>query len=880
MKFSPRSLRSFTARRRFSLLLCALFFICGHLFLSSHDGQKKIAGLKSTRLLMPVEAEGESGTESGDDPDGRTDWFLFQRTYPSGSLPSDARLQAWKSIPKFQTESFDPQAALGWRPIGPSPTWPAFRGNWGLTSGRINSIAVSPSRSRTVLAGSATGGIWRSTDDGDTFTPVSDDQIDLAVGSIAFSKSSPSIVYAGMGDTRHGYLGNGVLKSTDDGRTWRRISNSSLPSPGTIAKLEVDPADPNRVYVAQYAKLSAEKVTSSGLYVSTDGGVNWNRTQAGAPRDVVIDAADPKTLYLGLSRIEKDTDPPFGLYRSTDRGNTWANLFTTQYEVKSARDIKIAVSPDNPQTIYVYMGGTTGVRFEAQVKVSTDGGATWLDRGASGFDLAQFGYNTYIIADPKDANTVYLGSRDLYKSTDGGFNWTNLTHNFTHAESPYTYTPTISNTHPDQHAFAFVPGSSNQFYIGNDGGLSETVDGGKTFQSLNSTLALTQFTSIAVHPTDASITYGGTQDNGTQRRLFGSGQWFEMAAGDGGRVVINPLNPGMVFTTYVRGAVFRFFDDGRYLDNQVAWSTSFGEPDVSPRIAFYPPFTGNGVDSTLYLGTWRLFISSNLGDGWSAPAGELDLTKGITDKGRDVLSAIGIGRSNTNVIYTGSTQGRAMVTTDGGATWADVTAGLPDRFITSIIVEPEDSRKAYLTVSGFNSGHIFKTTNTGATWSDISGNLPDIPTNALLIDPANPTTLYAGTDIGVFRSTEGTTSWRDFNKGIPPVVIQAFTAQESGLIQTATYGRGAYELVGNERPSISAVTFDGKKRLDITGRALGNATRVLINDKDQTGRISSLTDTALKLKGKSKKLGLKEGDNRIQIINSNDAPSNTFIMRL
>jgi photosystem II stability/assembly factor-like uncharacterized protein len=445
------------------LLVCALLLISGNLLLSSFVDQKKNAGLKSIPLLLPAEAEGESKPEGGDDPDGRNDWFLSQRTYPSESLPPDARLQAWKSIQKFHTESFEPQAALGWRPIGPSPTWPAFRENWGLTSGRINSVAVSPSNSRTVLAGSATGGIWRSSDGGATFTPVSDDQVDLAVGSIAFSKSAPSIVYAGMGDTRLGYLGSGVLKSADEGRTWARVSNNSLPSHGTISKLEVDPADANRVYVAQYTKLAGEKITSSGFYLSTDGGVNWSRTQAGAPRDVVVDASNPRTLYLGLSRIEKDTDPPFGLYRSTDRGNTWVNLFTTQYDVKSARDIRIAITPASPQTIYVYMGGLATSRFEVQVKASTDGGETWTDRSAGGFDTAQFGYNTYINADPKDANTVYLGSRDLYKSTDGGVNWTNLTRNFTQAEAPYTYTPSISKTHADQHAFAFVPGNSNQF---------------------------------------------------------------------------------------------------------------------------------------------------------------------------------------------------------------------------------------------------------------------------------------------------------------------------------------------------------------------------------------------------------------------------------
>lgn len=859
-------------------LLCALLLVSGDFFISARDGQKKVR-FRAAPALLPIELDRDT-ERGGDDPEARNDWFLFQRAYPSDSIPPDARSQAWESIPKLRTESITPQAALGWRTIGPASTWPFFRGNWGLTSGRINSIAVSPSSSRIVLAGSATGGIWRSSDGGATFAPVSDDQIDLAVGSIAFSRSNPSIAYAGMGDTKLGYLGSGVLKSTDEGRTWRRVSNSSLPSPGTISKLDVDPADANRVYVAQYARLAGVKTTSSGFYRSTDGGVNWSRTQVGAPRDLAIDSANPRTLYLGLSRIEKETDPPFGLYRSTDRGDTWSSLFTAQYEVRSARDIRVAVSPANPRTIYVYMGGLGSLRFEALIKVSTDGGNTWADRSASGFDLAQFSYNSFIVADPSDAKTVYLGSRDLYKSTDGGISWANLTLNYTPGDEPYSYTPSISKAHPDQHSLAFAPGNSNQFYIGNDGGISKTTDGGDTFRSMNSSLTLTQFTSIALHPTDASITYGGTQDNGTQRRFPGSDQWYEIATGDGGRAVIDPINTATVFTTYVRGMILRFYDDGRYFDNVVAFNSSFNEPESGARIAFYAPFTGNGIDSTLYFGSWRLFISTSHGEGWSAPAGELDLTKGLTDKGWDVLSAIAVSRANTNVIYTGSSQGRAMVSTDGGANWTDVTRGLPDRFITNITVDPTDSAIAYLAVSGFNSGHVFKTTDAGASWVDMSGDLPDIPTSALLIDPLDPGTLYAGTDIGVFRTTRGGTTWREFNKGMPPVVVQAFSAQAGGLIQAATYGRGAFELVGNERPSISSATFDGKKRLEITGRALGNASRVLINDTDRTDRISSITDTALKLTGKSKKMGLKAGDNTIQVINSNDTSSNIYTLKL
>jgi len=845
-----------------------------------------IPRLHLTPSLLPSIAETESrpgiNEELGEDTEGRSDWFTFQRTYPSNSIPPDARLRAWNSRPRYQLDSVVvPQAAQTWRSIGPSATVSAWLPFWGLTSGRVNAVAVSPANSSLVLIGSSTGGIWRSTDGGASFVPVSDDQVDLAVGSLAFSKSSPAIAYAGMGDTKGGYLGSGVLKSTDAGGTWLRVSNASLPSPGSISKLEIDPANPDRVYVAQYSTVAGGKVTSSGVYVSTDGGIKWNRALAGAPRDVVIDPSDSRVLYAGLSRIDKDTDPDFGLYRSTDSGSTWANVFTAaQYDLNRRRDFRVAVSPANPRVIYAYFGGFVGSSPDARLRVSTDAGATWTDRNLAAVDTANLGYNTYLAADPRDALTVYVGSRDVFRSTDGGDSWTNLTRNFYDSGAGFQYAPGGSATHTDQHALAFSPANPNEFYVGNDGGVSKTTDNGNTFRSLNDTLTLTQFVGISLHPANPAISYGGTQDNGTQQRSADS-KWYEVLSGDGGHAVINPLDPSVVFMTYVRGDIFRVVNDGQTFDLQVGSNATFGEFFQSPRIAFYPPFVGNGVDATLYFGTWRLFISTNLGNSWIAPSGFLDLTKGSTDAGQDVLSAIAVARSNTNVIYTGSAQGRAMVSTNGGRNWADVTGGLPDRSITSIAVDPSNPSIAYLTVSGFTTGHVFRTTNTGETWTDVSGSLPDVPASALLVDPSDSNTIYLGTDIGVFRSTTRGNDWRSFNRGMPPVVVHDFSANASGVIQVATYGRGAYELGGaSERPSITSVRFDGKKQLAIDGTGFGDSPSVIINSEDRSNRIAFSSDTSIRLTGKVKKLGLRPGENSIQVTTSEGVGSNAFTITL
>ncbi len=624
---------------------------------------------------FPSGADSEPRQGLEEDTEGRGDWFTFQRSYPSNSIPPDARLRAWDSRARYQLDSVvRPQAAKMWRSIGPSATVSAWYPFWGLTSGRVNAIAVSPANPSLVLVGSSTGGIWRSTDGGDSFAPVSDDQVDLAVGSLAFSQSSPEVAYAGMGDSKGGYLGSGVLKSTDQGQTWRRVSNGSLPSPGSISNLEIDPDNPNRLYVAQYTKIAGGKVTSSGLYVSGDGGVNWNRVLSGAPRDVVIDPFDSRVVYAGLSRIDKDADPQLGLYRSTDSGGTWATLFTAQYDLTKRRDFRVAVSPVKAHLIYSYFGGFVGLSLDAHLRVSTDAGATWTDRSLAAVDTAQLGYNTYLAADPRDAQTLYIGSRDLFKSTDGGESWTNLTRNFYDSGAGWQYAPGGSATHTDQHALAFSPANPNEYYVGNDGGVSKTTDDGETFRSLNGTLTLTQFVGISLHPTNPAISYGGTQDNGTQQRSTDS-SWVEVISGDGGHTVIDPLDPSIVFTTYVRGDIYRLVNDGHTFDVQIGSNATFGEFVETPRLAFYPPFVGNGVDATLYFGTWRLFVSTNRGNSWFAPSGFVDLTKGITEAGQDVLAAIAVAPSNTSVIYTGSAQGRAMRSTNGGQSWSDVTGG-------------------------------------------------------------------------------------------------------------------------------------------------------------------------------------------------------------
>jgi photosystem II stability/assembly factor-like uncharacterized protein len=699
-------------------------------------------------------------------------WMRSLRAYPSGVIPADARHDALRAA---ASTPLAPAPDFIWRTRGPQPCgvrWP-----FGFQTGRIFPVAVSPADPSLILVGSASGGIWRSTDGGANFAPVTDDQADLSIATIAFAPGDPSIVYAGMGSD---FLGTGMLKSVDAGRHWTRLQ--SLSAPNLVRKIVVDPTDANHLWVSQGGVQEDDgSIGSGGLLVSFDGGATFRATFHGRPDALVMRPGDPTTLYM-TARAADDPGQTPGAFRSTDGGLTWKSIYVGPYAPDKFPILRLEIARSDPSVLYIDWWATVGDAPTMRLLRSNDGGDTWTEVATKNLTSER---PSYLAVDPRDPQTLYLGLRDLYKSTDGGATWTNLTRRY--AGTNGAFSPAGSAAHEDQRGFAFSA-DGKTYYAANDGGLFRSNDGGQTFQALGASLSISQLYAVAAHPTKPNSVFAATQDDGLQLSDDGTARFREIGTGDFGSVVFDIADPSRFVSNYIGAQIYRFTNGGSSVV-RITTEATFGEALSGGRVSFIAPLVGQRRSGKVYFATWRLFVSSDFGTTWTPVAGTTDLTKG----GTDTVTTVAVSESD-DTIYTGSAQGAVMVSRNAGATWTDVTAGLPDRAIAALAIDRRDSSIAYAGLSGYRSSHIFKTTDAGATWNDLSAGLPDMPVNAIYIDRGNPSALYAGTDLGVYRFDAAAKRWTSFNNGLPPVVAMSFDTTADGHLLVGTYGRGIYEL--------------------------------------------------------------------------------------
>ncbi|MFC0438139.1 glycosyl hydrolase [Kutzneria buriramensis] len=705
-----------------------------------------------------------------DDDDGGpaapADYSYVQKTVPGQTLPRHAY-----DIAAAQARHL-PKVGGAWQSLGPT--------NIG---GRVVGLAMDPTTTDALYAASASGGLWRSTDAGRTFTAAWPQDSTQAMGAVAVAPNGT--VYVGTGEPNPGggsvtYEGTGVYRSTDHGANWQQVG---LPDSGTIGAIAIDPTNPQRILVAANGSLY-NAGGDRGVYLSSDAGSTWHKVLdvpnafTGAV-DVQFDPADPHRVYAALWDHRRQPDQRVyggvgsGLYRSTDSGATWQQLGgglpATGPDVGR---YGFGISASQPGRMYAIVGTTAGSYGSAYT--SADAGATWtrLPDDAELVD-SQSSYSWWfgkIWVDPTDANHVQLAGVPLVTSHDGGKTWT-----------------ADDAVHSDQHVIVWDPRHPKRVYLGNDGGVyrsDSNGDGGWTHATVE---PFTQLYSVAITAADTSRVSGGAQDNGSLRS-WGGTRFNEYFGGDGQENLISPANDNIVFACLQYGECARSTNGGSSMTDFTGATTADRRNWLTP-VQFDPT-----NPKVMYYGGNRLNRSTDGGVTWTAISPDLTGGPGKDDFPFGTITTVAAA-TDQHTVWVGTDDGRVWVTHNLGATWTNVLTGQP--WVTRVVPDPQSPNSAYVTLSGYRSGsaqpHVLRTTDSGGHWTDLSGNLPQAPVNTLVIGAGG--ILYAGTDQGVFTGTAGSAQWARLGQNLPLVPVDdiAYDPSHHRLV-IATFGRGFYSL--------------------------------------------------------------------------------------
>lgn len=655
--------------------------------------------------------------------------------------------------------------------------------------GRMTAIVVDPTNHAVVWVGGADGGVWKSTDTGSTWANLTDFEGSLSVGALALDPGDPNTLYVGTGEGNFSsdrIPGAGILKTTDGGATWRLFPIANPWGRG-IRRLDVDPVDRTTLFAA----------ADNGLLRSTDAGATWTLVDSLPSKsrdyatDVVRDPGDSATLYAAFGDVYAIGDPAQttpGIWRSTDRGTTWAQL-GGGFPTANIGRIALAVAPSQPGTIFAGVHNTQNDK-RLGIWVSTDSGATWAkpyttDTSLPDYCSEQCWYDNVLAVDPADPKTVYAGGLDVYRTMNGGAQWSRLSTWYFDSTDP-------KYVHADQHHFATpAPG---EVWVASDGGVARSTDKGLSWTQVGRSLVTAQYYSLTGAETTNRPLLGGLQDNGTVRSTSEDGAWAEVYGGDGGFTAVDPTNTQNMLTEYVYVSVAKSTDGGR------RWSNAVNGINQQDRALFITPFVLDPANpQRLLLGTHRAYLTTTFASSWVAVSPSLtkDPTSGY-------VSAVAFDPTDAASGWAGTTDGSVQVTRNlgPGGTWTNLAAApMPARAVRSITVDPTDGKKIFVTFSGYDEqtpdtpGHVFRSTDGGTTWKNVSAGLPDHPVRTCVVDPDAPSTVWIGTDLGIYGSSDGGSTWAPFGDGLPNVSVQMLQLSRSNRkLRAGTHGRGAWEI--------------------------------------------------------------------------------------
>ena len=740
-----------------------------------------------------------------------------------------------------------------WTPLGPAPIPNGqTTGVSQAVSGRVTVIAVHPTNENIVYVGTAQGGLYRSLNGGTTWTALTDNALSLAIGSIAIDPLDPTTLVVGTGEgnlSTDSFFGVGVylIKNADTtpqliGPFNKDASNTDVFTGRAITKVLVSPTDDNIVFVSTTSGIGGigsdsipsvitANLPSRGLYRSTNfmsanptfTKITVQPANAGnrGITDIVF-GATPNILLAGVNGFSTGGNDG-GIWRTTnalDAIPTFTNQVvvgtaTATIQIKMASQTVggvttiLAATGEAPATTPAAPGNGSNCGAPGWVRRSTDGGVTFglgLIQ-TSGFCNTQCFYDMAPAMDPTNSNIIYLGG-----SANADTNPPRATcrsNVLTRTLDGTNFTRIDTGLHADTHAVAVAPSNPNVVYFGSDGGVWRSSNQGTTWSSINTAgFNATQFESMAVHPIDRNFSIGGTQDNGTPF-LHPDGTWTRADFGDGGFARIDQsatdTTTVTMYHTYFN-QTNNLIGFGRVLttanaqDNGWTFLGCQGAANnngiiCSNAVNFYAPMAlGPGTPNTFYFGTDRLYRSVNRGSTMTIVS-QAPFQAGVP------VSSVGISPQDDNVRLVGLNNGGLFATTTGANPLANVrSAAMPAKYVSRTVLDPNNSNTAYVTFAGFGIAgkQIWKTTNLNAappTWTIAAAGLPDVPFNAFVIDPLNSNMLYAGSDIGVFVSSDGGNTWNPFGTGLPRVAVFDIAFQgPNRLVRIGTHGRGAWEI--------------------------------------------------------------------------------------
>ena len=656
----------------------------------------------------------------------------------------------------------------------------------------MTAVAPHPTDSGTVLAGAAGGGVWKTTDNGVSWIPLTDGLNDLSVGAVAYAPSAPNVVYLGTGEASYAIdfiPGIGLLKSTDGGATWA-LPTSVLAS--RFYRINVHPTNPDELLVG----------TSRGALRSTDGGANWTTvispTTYGDVAEIVRDATDPRNLFATTwCPTGGCTVPTAKVLKSTDGGATWTDrssgLPSTPPTDPTYERMSLALSPSNTSVLYAARSikPATGT-IVSHVYKTVDGGATWTDLPSVSsrnprYLADQSWYNNTIVVSPTDPNTVLAGGTRYLRSTDGGIN----------------FSPTLEiDTHVDVHDLKY---QGSTLWIANDGGIWTSPDNGNSSTDRNSGLVTRQFYALAIDPVNRNRILAGAQDNGTSQRTdAGSTSWRSVMGADGFECVIHPLSQSLAWVSIQQGQIFR--------------TRNAGEPTTPSVQIVSPPYDAGEktpfltllhidprASQTIYTGSYRLWRSKDGGDVW-VPL-PTTTTDGSAWSKTTTVTSVALSRTDPLMLLIGKEHG-IYRSGDGGQTWTPAT-GVPDRVVTNLEIDPTNAGIAYATFSAQTLPSVYRSLDGGLTWAPSASGLPSFPAQVIRVDPTDANVVFVGMDVGVYRSADRGATWSRFGTGLPSSSVHDLQVLEDGsMLRVATHGRGVWELqvpaTGNN-PPVAAV---------------------------------------------------------------------------